>query len=1100
MSKTFDPFLLELLHAELGPHTNVLEAGLPGWKDGAGTDSLADLARAAHSLKGAARIVQLDLPAKLAGAMEDVLTAAKDGKRKLTAIDVERLLTGAGIFAGLAAVPAADVPKAAEEKAAAIEEAIAALGRPSEATKDETKGTSAVQGAAQPGAQSVPQPATHSSPQPVPAVDDFMLELFRSELSAHADVLHRGIAPTLCATADGAAFEAPMRAAHSLKGAARMVNLPLAAGLAGAVEDALGAAQSGKRPLTESAIETLRAASGILSGLGKVDVAAIPSTLAAQSAEIDRIIQALGDAPSQPQPAPANAAPPAASLPVTAAPVVASPPQVSAQPPSSPAKSPPAKESSVDPFLLDLFRAELENQARVLEAGLVRAEADQTAASIEPLMRAAHSIKGAARMVTLDIAVKLAHVMEDLLSAVQHGKRRLTSSDVDLLLSANDVFLRLTAVESGLVPAALEADAEAISAITQALTQAFTNPSPAPKAALEPSKAVDAAPAPQAVAAAAAASGAAKPAERADDGSVRVFVENLNRLTGLAGECLVEARSLKPLSAALYRIKQGQRVLGTTVGRIAELLEEGAVAEAQDKLQDALEQVERLDNQVPAHIAEFDRFGRKLELLTNRLYDESVASRMRPFSDALHGFSRMARDLARSLGKSVAFEIRGESTRVDRDILEKLEAPLTHLLRNAIDHGLELPEVRMAAGKAAEGQVILEARHVSGVLEIVLSDDGAGIDLEKLRAKVLERKYATAEMVENLSSAELLDFLFLPGFSTASKVTEISGRGVGLDIVQSMVREVGGNCRIETHLGRGSRFILQLPLTLSVVRTLLMEIGGQVYAAPLTRIDRLLRLAPSDLQMMENRQFCRHGDQTIGLVDAQQVLELPLELAKARPQSDALSVMVLSDFLNRYGLVVDRFLGQRDLAVIPLHPRLGKVPNLSAAAILEDGTPVLILDVDDLVRSLDNLLGQGSLRKLGRREQAARTGRKRILVVDDSLTVREVERRLLENRGYEVVLAVDGMDGWNKFQNGGFDLVVTDVDMPRMDGIELTRRLKSLNLGAALPIMIISYKDQEEYRNKGLEAGASYYLSKSSFQDEALVDAVRDLIGDPVAL
>ncbi len=731
-----------------------------------------------------------------------------------------------------------------------------------------------------------------------------------------------------------------------------------------------------------------------------------------------------------------------------------------------------------DSFMLDLFHTELENQARVLEAGLVKAEADQKPAAIEPLMRAAHSLKGAARIVSLDLGVKLAHAMEDLLSAAQRGAHRLTSGDVDGLLAGNDLFLRLAAAPPMEIPARLLAEAENIERLSQDLRTRLETP-----AAATPPEAP--APAPVTLAAKAGA------AEKAEDGSVRVFVENLNRLTGLAGECLVETRTLRPLSKALERIKHGQRLLGLAVEQAIEALNAGDALRAQERAAEALRHRERLDALMPEHISGVDRFTRRMELLASRLYDESVASRMRPFSDGLHGLKRMIRDLAKQFGKSVVFEIRGEATRVDRDILEKLEAPLNHMLRNAVDHGLEPPEVRKAAGKPAEGKLLLEARHVSGVLEIVVEDDGAGIDLDSLRAKVLERKYATAEMVESLSPAELLDFLFLPGFSTASTVTEVSGRGFGLDIVQSVAREVGGSCRIETRLGSGTKFILQLPLTLSVVRSLVVEISNEAYAIPLTRIDRVLRLEPDALQVIEDRQYCQCGDQTIGLVDAHQALRLP-----AARESDGLSILVLSDRQHRYGLVVDRFLGQRDLVVLPFHPRLGKVPNLSAGAILEDGTPVLMLDADDLVRSIDTLIGRGALQKVGQQGRAARSGRKRILVVDDSIAVRELERRLLENKGYGVVLAVDGIDGWNAVQTGSFDLVVTDVDMPRMDGIELVRRIKSIRHTSAIPVMIVSYKDQEEYRMRGLEAGASYYLTKSSFQDETLIHAVEDLIGE----
>ena len=573
---------------------------------------------------------------------------------------------------------------------------------------------------------------------------------------------------------------------------------------------------------------------------------------------------------------------------------------------------------------------------------------------------------------------------------------------------------------------------------------------------------------------------------------MRVSVENLNRLTGFAGECLVEVKTLHPLTQTVQRIKQRHSALSNAVEQALEAMGKESMLEAQARLEEALQQAGWIHAAIPSYLTELERFSRKLEHLANRMYDEAVASRMRPFSDGLHGFSRMVRDLAKSLGKSVRFEIEGESTRVDRDILEKLEAPLTHLLRNAVDHGIEPPDSRPRAGKPSEGRVTLSARHVAGVLEIVVADDGGGIDSERVRRRIVERGYATSDMVAKLSESEVLEFLFLPGFSTSQSVTEISGRGVGLDVVQSMARQVGGNVRIAAKLGEGTRFVLQLPLTLSVLRTLMFEVKGQPYALPLTRIERVLGVPPEDVLVVEDRQYIRVDDQSIGLIDATQVLDLG---SSERPAGN-LHVLTLSDRLNRYGLVVDRFVGEHDLVVIPLPTRLGKVPNVSAGAILEDGSPVGILDSEDLVRSIDNLLTRGSLMKLGQQASAEKAARKRVLVVDDSLTVREVERRLLENRGYEVTIAVDGMDGWNAVQGSRFDLVVTDVDMPRMDGIELVKRIKGIAATKFLPVMIVSYKDQEEYRARGLEAGASYYLTKSSFLDETLINAVRDLIGE----
>jgi len=469
-----------------------------------------------------------------------------------------------------------------------------------------------------------------------------------------------------------------------------------------------------------------------------------------------------------------------------------------------------------------------------------------------------------------------------------------------------------------------------------------------------------------------------------------------------------------------------------------------------------------------------------------------VSSRMRPFSDGLQGFSRLVRDLAQKFGKKVNFIVNGASTRVDRNVLEKLKAPLTHLLQNAVDHGLETIEDRIAMGKPAEGTIVLEARHVSGILNISLSDDGKGIDPEMIRRKVVERGLSIESMAENMSKAELYEFLFLPGFTTAQKVTEVSGRGVGLDVVFSMLREVGGSGRVESEPGTGTTFHLQLPLTLSVLRTLIMEINGEPYAMPLNRIDRVISVSPKDLRSIEDRQFCTIENEHVGVINAQQILQLP---PSTLPCTEV-TIAVISDRLTCYGVVVDRIIDECELVVHPLDPRLGKIPNISASAIMEDGLPVLIMDVDDLVRSIDNLLTRGKLSKVGSKKKAVRSVQKRILVVDDSLTVRQVERKILENSGYEVALAVDGMDGWNVLQGEQFDLIISDVDMPRMNGIEFVRKIKNAPNLKNLPVMIISYKDREEDKLLGLEAGANYYLTKASFHDESLVNAVRDLIGE----
>lgn len=895
-----------------------------------------------------------------------------------------------------------------------------------------------------------------------------MLDLFRMEAENHSRILKDG----LVALQEGQSrerVEPLVRAAHSIRGAARMVDLGVVADLALDMEDILEKARKGELMLTMDQIEAVRSGNDIFESVSELAPEQITDWLQERAEEIAAIRARLaevktGESQSQAEPEPDQGEPEGAG------------------------EAPEPAEDLSDLSMLDLFRLEAENQAEMLETGLVELERDQSAGRVEPLMRAAHSIKGAARIVGLNTAVELAHAMEDVLSAVQKGELSLGSDDIDVVLCGNDIFSHAAKTDAGRIPVWLQEQSPAIEKIVNDLRSMLTGKR---DKAQEPKVSAVTPAAPRQVAAPPSA-----PEEPESAGTiVRITAENLSRLMGLAGESLIEARSLDSFGKALLELKSQQNDVTELLEQLRQLLPaESPQNPVTSLLNETIEATRRAQNSLSTHQEDFDLFSRRLEHLADRLYNEVIASRMRPFSDGTHGFHRMVRDLAKSLHKKVNFQILGEGTKVDRDILEKLEAPLTHLLRNAVDHGLEAPDERAARGKLPEGGLILEARHRAGMLSITVSDDGCGIDPDLIKRKVVEKGLGTSEMTESLSRSELMDFLFLPGFSTSSAVSEISGRGVGLDVVHSMVQEVGGSVRADSTPGQGTRFHMQLPLSLSVVRTILLEIGGEPYAIPLTRVDRILSLDRSAIQVLEGRQFCTFDEDHIGLVDAHQVLQLPA----GEDAGDSVSLVIVSDRMNRFGLVVSRFLGERDLVVKPLDPLLGKVPNISAAAILEDGSPVLILDVDDVVRSIDHILTQGRLTGVELDGGAVVTrGRKKVLVVDDSLTVREVERRLLENKGYQVETAVDGMDGWNKVRGGQFDLILSDVDMPRMHGIELVSRIKSDPKLKAIPVMIVSYKDREEDKLRGLEAGADYYLTKSSFHDESLIDAVIDLIGEP---
>jgi two-component system sensor histidine kinase and response regulator WspE len=752
--------------------------------------------------------------------------------------------------------------------------------------------------------------------------------------------------------------------------------------------------------------------------------------------------------------------------------------------------------------MVELFRLEVENQSVVFTENLLALEQNPTDASrLGALMRAAHSLKGAARMVDLDAAVVVANELEDVFVAAQEGSLVLLPKHVDVLLHGVDLLHRIAKAPDGKIETEKSGPADGVEQFIRDLDQVrAVERSEAVKGIvespqLEETNASESLPSTsQAEGAITSTSNEVNGAPRKHQRFLRVTPENLNRLLALTGESLVESRRLVPFSKSLLRLKREHNELAQILDRIRESLGcEKLNEQAEAQVAQARVQLVRCREDLSKRLLELEEFHRRSANLSHRLYDEALACRMRPFADGIQVFPRMVRDLARDLGKQARLVIQGPGTYVDRDILEKLEAPLTHLLRNAIDHAIELPEVRRAAGKPVEGTIRLEAQHSAGNLLIAVSDDGRGIDLADLRKAIVQKKLTAPEAAEEMSESELLEFLLLPGFTTKQTVTEISGRGVGLDAVQAIVREVRGGIRIWTDLGSGTTFQMRLPLTLSIVRALLVEIGNEPYAFPLVHINRALKVARKDIEVVAGRQHFRFEDQQIGLIAANKIFGGTQD----NHSGEQVSVVVIGNKTNFYGVVTDKFLGERELVIKPLDPRLGKIKDISSGALLDDGSPVLIVDVEDLIRSVEKSIEAGTLGGV----QSATNGEtlkktKRVLVVDDSLTVRELERKLLQSRGYEVEIAVDGMDAWNAVRTGHFDLVVTDVDMPRMDGIEFATLIKKDSKLKSIPVMIVSYKDRAEDRRRGLEAGADYYLAKASFHDEALLQAVVNLIGE----
>jgi two-component system sensor histidine kinase and response regulator WspE len=745
--------------------------------------------------------------------------------------------------------------------------------------------------------------------------------------------------------------------------------------------------------------------------------------------------------------------------------------------------------------LFDLFRMEAEEQVRVLQSGLIELESGAaTAATLEALMRAAHSIKGAARIVGLDAIVNLTHVVEDRFVSAQQG-HALTPTEVDRMLTATDWLARLHGVPESETAAWFEANAPAIEAFTAAFAEeiapaiaqpaapqsAEAAPQPAQTTATQPdAPATRDAPPPASTASAPepepeedifAQHGPADP--RGPQRHIRIAAESFDKIMSMASETLVASRTVAGY-AGEFEARQ------RAITRAIQTLDDPQSTPTARTL--AVHEIDRQNSVLSVHLAEFDQISRAHERTAEDLYRSVLAGRLRPFSEGIRAASRLVRDTARELGKQVRLEVLGENTRVDRDILERLEAPISHLITNAIDHGIETPAERIARGKYGEARLRIHARHENGRLVISVQDDGQGINPDELRERVVVRGLVTPETAAGLSDAELLEFLFLPGFSTRDSVNAVSGRGVGLNVVQSMVQEAGGSVVVRSAPDTGTIFRLTLPVTRSVVRVIRIQVEGEQYAVPLVRIDRVAHLEPragADAAAPPAVEF--NG------ADVPVVPLGPLLGLSSRPLPKG-AVPVLLCGSVAFG--VDRLVDEVELPVRRLDPRLGKIPGVSAASLDENGLPLLILDVEDLIQTA---LGRPA--SAGSESREVSSSAPHILVVDDSHTVREMERRLLVRSGYQVTTAQNGQEAWNLLRLNDYDLLISDIDMPQMNGIELVTKVRENPRLARMPVIILSYKGREEDRRRGLDAGADFYLTKGDFQNENFRQAVVDLIG-----
>ncbi|MBN1192628.1 MAG: hybrid sensor histidine kinase/response regulator [Coriobacteriia bacterium] len=755
------------------------------------------------------------------------------------------------------------------------------------------------------------------------------------------------------------------------------------------------------------------------------------------------------------------------------------------------------------------FQEEATDLLQRLNEGIINLEADPTDRPlIDQWLRDAHTLKGSSRMVGLIEISDVAHRMEDIMVKVRDGDIRYTPEMTDSFFEALDTVVFLA--ENAGKESAAEADVEGV---LGRLTELAESGVPGVAAAPEAKPAAPAGPvAPEAQVAEADEGGEAGPSQEAEpeqgeaqrdtqlkiieQTTVRVRTSQVDHLLNLASEVVISeikaVQRVRDLRNTTAEATEALRVWGRLKAILSNLS-----PEEWNTLQDDIGVLDDLllsqRRELAALSKEYADDSSRTAGIVADLQEQAMELRMLPASTVFNTFPRAMRELAHTFKKDVDLRIEGGDTELDKKVLEEINDPLVHIMRNAVDHGIEPSADRIAVGKPAQGIIRLSARQEGDHIVIEVSDDGAGIDPAKVKAAAVRKGYITEPEAKAMSDREARYLIFEKGFSTAAIITEISGRGVGMDVVREFVVErLKGSMDVESELGEGSTFRLTMPLTLAIIRALLLRVGGQTFALPTSSVEETVRIERSEIIKLEGREAIRRQRRTVPLVHLRDVLGIEPNGDEADGKAP---IAVLGFSGTRIGMIVDEFVGEQQIVIKTLGNHLRRVDNLAGVTILGAGEVVPILHVPDLIANGRHLTGARVRRASGQAKEQEK-GPGRILICEDSFTTRELERSIFEAAGYDVETATDGAMGLTRLKEGlRPDAVVTDVQMPNMTGFELTRAIKSDATLKSIPVVIVTSLERDEEKAEGIKAGADAYITKSVFNQDTLLDTVERLIG-----
>lgn len=750
-----------------------------------------------------------------------------------------------------------------------------------------------------------------------------------------------------------------------------------------------------------------------------------------------------------------------------------------------------------------IFQVEAEEHINVLTTGLIALEKNPhdalSSGLIETIFREAHSLKGAARSVNRNDIESICQGLESLFAKLKLEQIHFSAAQFDIVHKSLDA---LSTMITGTGTNAQSKDRELLKQL-----QSMSEEDPSTTTQRGQTRAafvLEENPSSTLAQGAPPAQSAAAPAESIDDKplpweTVRIHTSKLDPLFLQAEQMIQSKIAFVQRTADLKSIVD---FVGTwkTELRKSEARRSGdnglQLKEIMNWTSEKLEETERNVFAV-MHAIESDQ--RSL----GRMIDDHVESMknilMLPVSTIIEVFPRLVRDLSRSQGKEVELITHGTEIEIDKRILEELKDPLLHLLRNCIDHGIRKPEVRLNAHKPSHGTITLTCMVLDGRnLEIRISDDGAGINLDNVRSAALKAGLVSKENVETLTIQESLALVFKSGITTSPMITDISGRGLGLAIVREKVEHLGGKVLVESQPDIGTTFRLILPLALSTVRGVLVKTAEHFFMIPTGNVERALRISNVEIKTVENRETILIDQETVWVTKLGDVLGLPGRTKPLPSQQRGtpsfphfVQIVVLTQGTYRIGFQVDSIVDEHQILVKPLGRQLQSVRNISGAAVLGSGTVVPVINVSDLMKSALDFV---SIKRTAQNEIQGEVKSQKVLVTDDSITSRTLIKNILETAGYEVTTAVDGVDAATKALAGEFDLIVSDVDMPRMNGFELTAKLRKDKRLTDVPVVLVTALESREDREHGIDVGANAYIVKSSFDQSNLLEVIKKLL------